>query len=458
MIHRFRALTLAGLAMLAAWPLPSVQAQGLRPSSQPGISLSPGQARPSGPRQADFIVAVVNSEPITNNEVRARVARVAQQMTQQGANAMPSDAELTRQVLERLVLEKAQLQAARETGIKVEDAAVDLAEQNVARQNQIDVPELRRRLVQDGLTLVQFREELRSQLIVSRLREREVDGRVKVSDQDIDTYQREQQAGGQPSPQEINLAMLLVAVPENASADRVRELQAKAQGILDRAKAGEDFSALVRQYTDGPDQKGGGVLGMRNAERYPQLFVDGVRDLPVNGLSPLLRSAAGFHILKLLDKRQGGVPAAVPQTHARHILLRPTPQLSEAAARDKLLDFKKRIEAGTADFATLARENSQDGSAKEGGDLGWANPGQFVPEFEEVLDSLKPGQVSDPVVSRFGMHLIQLLETRERALSPREQREVVRNIVREKKLDEAYANWAQELRARAYVEYREPPQ
>jgi len=454
MTHRILALTLAGLATLAAWP---VQAQGLRPSVPSGISLAPGMARPSGPRQADFIVAVVNSEPITNNEVRARVARVSQQMAQQGS-AMPSEAEISRQVVERMVVEKAQLQAAREAGIKVEDTAVDLAEQNVARQNQVDVPELRKRLAREGLPLAQFREELRNQLIVSRLREREVDSRVKVTDQDVDAYLRDQQTGTQQAPQEINLAMLLIAVPENATPERVKELQTKAQGLLDRAKAGEDFAALVRQNSDGPDKAGGGTLGMRPEDRYPQLFVDGARDVPVGGLSPLLRSAAGFHILKVLDKRQAGVPASVPQTHARHILLRPSPQLSEAAARDRLLDYKKRVESGLADFASLARDNSQDGSAKEGGDLGWANPGQFVPEFEEVLESLQPGQISEPVVSRFGMHLIQLIERRDRALTPREQREVVRNILREKKLEEAYSNWAQEMRARAYVEYREPPQ
>ena len=454
MTNRFFALTLAAVATMAALP---AHAQGLRAAPPSGISLAPGMARPAGPRQADYIVAVVNSEPITNNEVRARVARIAQQMAQPGS-AMPSEAELTRQVLERLILEKAQLQAAKESGIKVEDTAVDLAEQNVARQNQIDVPELRRRLAKDGLAQSQFREELRNQLIVTRLREREVDGRVKVSDQEVEAYQREQQTGGAAVAQEINLGMVLVAVPENATPERVAELQAKAQGILNRAKAGEDFAGLVRQFTDGPDKNGGGVLGMRNADRYPQVFVDAVNGVAVGGIAPLLRSPAGFHILKLIDKREGGVPLAVPQNHARHILLRPSAQLGEAAARDKLLDFKKRVEAGQADFATLARENSQDGSAKEGGDLGWANPGQFVPEFEEVLESLKPGEISAPIVSRFGMHLIQLIERRELPLTPREQREVVRNIVREKKLDEAFATWAQEMRARAYVEFREPPQ
>lgn len=465
MINRFFALTLAGLATLAAWPL---QAQGLRPTPStqlgpaPQQSLTPpapapGRTRADAARPADFIVAVVNSEPITNNEVRTRLGRLVAQMSQQGS-AMPDNAELTRQVLDRLILEKAQLQVARETGVKADDAAVDLAEQNVARQNQIDVTELRRRLAVDGLPLKQFREELRNQILLQRLRERELDSRVKISDLEIDQFQRDQNTvGAAQGPQEINLAMLLVAVPENATPERVKALQAKAQAALDRANAGGDFTALVREYTDGPDRDGGGVLGMRAAERYPQLFVDGIQGVPVGGLSPLLRSAAGFHILKLLDKRQNGIPTSIAQTHARHILLRPSAQLTEAAAKAKLADFKNRIEAGQADFATLAKENSQDGSAAQGGDLGWANPGQFVPEFDEALDALKPGQISEPIVSRFGLHLIQLLERRELPLTPREQREIVRNMLREKKLDESYATWLQELRARAYVEMREPP-
>ncbi len=457
MNHRFFQLAASSLIVLAAWP---ALAQGLRPSGQAGNAFGSINAAPPGQeaaRQADFIVAVVNSEPITNNEVRARLARLSQQLAQQGG-PQPSPAELTQQVLERLILEKAQLQIARENGVKVDDAAVDTAEQAVARQNQIDVPELRRRVAREGLPVARFREELRNQMMLTRLRERELDSRVKITDADVDQYLRQQQNEAQKAPEGLNLAMLLVAVPEGASADQVKTLQTKADALLVRAKGGADFSALVREASDAPDRTSGGVLGMRTADRYPQLFVDGVRDVKVGGYSAVLRSPAGFHILKVLDKQQSGMPTAVPQNHARHILLRPSAELTEAAAIERLNGFKRRIEAGQAEFANLAREYSQDGSASEGGDLGWSSPGQFVPEFEEVLDAMKIGQISNPVVSRYGVHLIQLLEQRELKLTPKEQREMVRNALREKKLDESYSTWLDEVRARAYVEMREPPQ
>lgn len=457
MNHRFFQLAASSLIVLAAWP---ALAQGLRPSGQAGSafgSVSAASPAPVVARQADFIVAIVNSEPITNNEVRTRLARLSQQLAQQGG-PQPSTAELTQQVLERLILEKAQLQIARENGIKVDEAAVDQAEQSVAAQNQIDVAELRRRVAREGLPVTRFREELRNQMILTRLRERELDSRVKVTDADVEQYLRQQQNETQKTPEGLNLAMLLVAVPEGAAPDQVKTLQAKADALLVRAKGGADFAALVREASDAPDRTSGGVLGLRSADRYPQLFVDGVRDVKIGGYSAVLRSAAGFHILKVLDKQQSGMPTAVPQNHARHILLRPNAELTEAAAVERLAGFKRRIEAGQVEFANIAREYSEDGSASQGGDLGWSSPGQFVPEFEEVLNTLKVGQVSNPVVSRYGVHLIQLLEQRELKLTPKEQREMVRSALREKKLDESYANWVDEVRARAYVEMRESPQ
>jgi peptidyl-prolyl cis-trans isomerase SurA len=400
----------------------------------------------------------VNSEPITNNEVRARVGRVLQQMSQQGEAATVSP-ELVRQVLERLVVEKAQLQMARESGLKVDEAAVDTAEENVARQNQLGVPELRRRLVQDGMVPSQFREELRNQLLITRLRDRELDARQRVSDADVDQYLRDQQANESASVLELNLGMVLVEVPENATPEQIATLQAKAEKVRARALAGEDFAALAREMSDAPDHvKNGGVLGLRSADRYPELFLNATQGLDMGAITPVLRSGAGFHVLKVLDKRQGGVATAVVQQHARHILLRTGPRLTETAALERLNDFKRRVQNKQADFAQLAKENSADGSAAQGGDLGWASPGQFVPEFEEVLNSLAPGQIAAPFVSRFGVHLVQLLERRTTTLTPREQREMVRGVVREKKLDEAYARWIDELRSRAYVEYREAPQ
>jgi peptidyl-prolyl cis-trans isomerase SurA len=255
------------------------------------------------------------------------------------------------------------------------------------------------------------------------------------------------------------VAQLLVAVPDSASAAEVQVLEGKARKALERARAGEDFATLVRELSDASDRNNGGELGLKPADRYPPLFLESVSSLAVGSISDLVRSGAGFHILKLLERRTAGMPPmSVTQTHGRHILFKPSIKLSEVAAREKLLDFKKRIESGQADFATLARENSDDASAEDGGDLGWAYPGQFVPEFEEVMDRLRPGQISEPLISRFGVHLIQVLERRATTLNEQQQREMVRGMLREKKFNEAYPIWVQDVRARAYVELREAPQ
>jgi peptidyl-prolyl cis-trans isomerase SurA len=448
------ALGLACAALAMALP---AAAQGLRVPSAPAAPVAP-RAADAGPRAADYIVAVVNSEPITNNEVRYRMVRLAKQMQQQGQPLPPAN-EFARQVLERLISEKAQLQLAQENGIRVEDGTVDLAEQGVARQNQVSLAELRRRMVADGMTVAQFRADLRNQLILTRLRERELESKVKVTDLEVDQFIREQQASHDLSAIELNLAHILVAVPENANVSQVAALQARAQRVLARARAGEDFSSLAREFSDAPDARtSGGLVGLRTADRYPPLFVEAVEALPIGGISDLVRSGAGFHVIKVVEKKQPGLAGiSVTQTHARHILLRPTPQLSESAAIAKLEDLRKRVESGQADFAQLAREFSQDASGPNGGDLGWSSPGMYVPEFEEALNSLAPRQVSQPVVSRFGVHLIQVLERRQAKLSEREQREVARNALREKKLEEEYVQWAQEVRGRAYVEMREPP-
>jgi peptidyl-prolyl cis-trans isomerase SurA len=396
--------------------------------------------------------------PITNSEVRTKLIRTEQQLRQQGA-ALPPRNELVPQLLERMISDKAQLQMARASGVRVDDNAVDAAVQGVAGQNQITVDELRRRLKADGIEYNQFRSELRDELLVSRLRQREVESRVTVTEQDIDQFLRDQEGSTAPSSLALNLAEILVAVPENAKPEQVAALQAKAQQVLDRARSGADFAALANEFSASPTRSNGGQMGLRTADRYPPLFVEATQSLRAGGLAGPVRSGAGFHILKVIEKRQAGMPdAVITQTHARHILLRLTPQLNEAAAVEKLAGFKKRILAGQADFAALARESSDDASAKEGGDLGWANPGMFVPEFEKVMNSLAVHQISDPLVSRFGVHLVQVLERRETQLSAREQREIARNLLREKKQNEAYVLWAQEIRGRAYVEYREPPQ
>ena len=436
--RRTSASFLTAVALAAAcWAVVPAQAQGARPS--------------------DFIVAVVNSEPITNLEVQRRTARLAQQLRQQGGR-QPTQAELARQALETLVVERTQLQQAREMGLKVDEAAINLAEQNVARQNQLEVPELRRRLERDGLTLAQFRNDIRDQILMSRLRERELDSRVRVSEAEVEQYLREQADTAPAAPTEINLGQVLVTVPENATPQQVAERLARAQDVEKRARAGEDFAGLARSFSDATDAATGGERGLRSPDRYPELFLQATAQLPVGGITAPVRSGAGFHILKVIDKRQPGAVQTITQQHARHILLRVDAQQTETHARERLAGMKRRIEAGQADFAALAQASSQDGSAAQGGDLGWSNPGQFVPEFEEVLEALRPGEISEPIVSRFGVHLIQLLERRQYALNPREQREVARHLVRERKMDEAYRSWLQELRGRAYVELREAPQ
>ena len=401
---------------------------------------------------ADFIVAVVNSTPITNVELQLRLLRVQQQLSRQG-NVPPRN-QLLREVLERLILERAQLQLARELGVTPDDAAVEQAVDNVALQNQVSLEELKRRLSADGVDYARFRADVRDELTLVRLREREVDSRVKVSEQDIDQFFRDRQAQAGAEPERIQLAQILVAVPESATADQVRALQAKAQRALDRVRAGEPFAGVAAEVSDAADRAAGGDLGLRPVDRLPSLFVDAVRDLKDGALAGPLRSGAGFHVLQLVKRSRDAAALTVIQTRARHILFKSGPKFNEAEATAKLLDFKRLIVAGQADFAALARDNSEDGSAKDGGDLGWTSTGMFVPEFEQVMNQLAPGQIADPLVSRFGVHLLQVMARREAPLSEREQRELARNLVREKKIEEAFILWQQEVRGRAYVEFR----
>ncbi|MBU3737470.1 MAG: molecular chaperone SurA [Rhodoferax sp.] len=449
-IRRYLALGLG----LCAGTLALAQ-EGLRLTATPTLNLP---APPVGSlRQADYIVAIVNSEPITHQELQTEVQRQLQQIAQQ-RQPRPDVASLQKQVLERLIQERVQLQWAREIGVRVDEKSLEQAEQMVARQNQIDLPELHRRLVADGISLERFRSQLREQLTLNRLRERELEPRLKVSELEIDQYLQEQSTLVDPASRLLQLAQILVAVPDEASDAQVATLKARADGLLARARAGEDFTALAREASDAQDRAAGGQLGLRPVGRYPQLFVDATAAVPVGQLAPVIRSGAGFHILKVLERRDPGLPdATVAQTRVRHILLRPGPQLSEAAAVEQLADFRRRILAGQADFAALARAHSQDGSAAQGGDLGWSTPGLFVPEFEQAMEALAPGQLGEPFTSRFGVHLIEVQERRSVAATQREQREAVRAQLRERKLAQAYPVWAQDLRGRAYVELREAP-
>jgi peptidyl-prolyl cis-trans isomerase SurA len=408
---------------------------------------------------ADFIVAVVNSEPVTNSEVQSKRKRLLQELSARGA-AMPTAQQLTQQALDMLINEKAQLQLAQEQGIKIEDDQLDQAEANVAASNQLSREAFLQRLSQEGLTPQAYRQQLRNQLTLARLREREVDARIRVSDQDIEQFLQEQgQAQAQAAAPDLNLAMILIAVPENSSPSELKALEDKATDIARRARAGEDFAQLAKAHSQAMDRgANGGVMGLRPADRYPELFVEAVQGVALQGIAGPVRSGAGFHVLKLLERRQVSGAMTVMQTRARHILLRPTAQLSRDQAVQRLQDVRRQILAGQTSFARAAQQISQDGSAAQGGDLGWANPGQFVPEFEQVMARLQAGQISDPLVSRFGVHILEVMERRQMAVPEKEQRDMARAALREKRLDETYERWVEEVRGRAYVEMREAPQ
>jgi peptidyl-prolyl cis-trans isomerase SurA len=403
----------------------------------------------------DFIVAVVDSQPITNHEVNVRAKLMLQQLNEQ-QKSVASPKEILKTSLEKLITEKALLQHAKEVGISVEDEAVSTAEQRMAAQNQTSVEALHKKVVAEGKSIASFRLGLKEQITLQRLSERNVPGRIKVSEIELDQAVRQRQNASIDTNPDIELGHVLIAVPERASEPEIAALQTKAESVLASLKRGDDLARVAKEFSNGAERDKGGLMGVRPANRYPTLFVDATKILNV-GDATLVRSGAGFHVLKLVSKRASNI-VTVTQTHPRHILLRPGGQLSQTTARAQLAEYKRQIEAGKADFAKLAREHSQDASGPDSGDLGWVSPGMFVPEFEEVMNKLQIGQMADPLVSRFGVHLIQVLERREAPISERELRDMARNNLREKKFDETYQLWAQEVRGRAYVEYRDTPQ
>jgi peptidyl-prolyl cis-trans isomerase SurA len=405
----------------------------------------------------DYIVALVNSEPITHLELVQEVKRVSQQAAQQG-KALPGAADLRSLVLERMVNDRVQLQLAHDTGIRIDTSAIERAEQTVAEQNSVNVAGLYERLAKDGVTKDAFRKGLQDQLTLERLHERDVEASIRVSDVDVDRAIQEQLATNpDPLSFDINLAQILVALPEKATPEQVATVYQQTQKVLGRLRAGESFEHLVEQVS-AASRSNGGQLGLRRADRYPALFVQATQNLKVGEVSDIVRSDAGFHILKVVGKNAPTqLMQTVVQSRARHILLRTGPQLSQSAALAKLTEVRQQITSGKLDFAQAARNFSQDVTAQQGGELGWVSPGIFVPEFEEVMNTLKEGEISQPTVSRFGVHLIQLEQRRRAELSPQQVREAVRSQLRRARYDDAYRTWAQDVRGRAYLEFREPP-
>jgi peptidyl-prolyl cis-trans isomerase SurA len=406
-------------------------------------------------RTADYIVAIVNTELVTAAELELRIARLRDDASRNNST-LPTGAELRQRVLDLLIEERVQITHARDTGQRVDEAELERAVGNVALQNQLSPAQLRDKLKQEGIDYTRFRTNIRDQLLTERVREREVQARIRISDAELDAFADKRRAAAGASD-EYNIAQILVIVPDGASAAQAAERRARADAALARVKAGENFETVARAVSEDANKAAGGVIGLRPADRLPDVFMDVVRPLKSGEVAPaLLRTGAGFHVLKLVERRDAG-GLAIQQTRARHILLRPSPQLPQDAALRRLAEFKRQIVAGTKTFEQLARENSEDGSAAQGGDLGWASPGGFVPEFEDTMNAMTLNGISEPIVSRFGVHLIQVVGRRQATLEPKQLRDQARTALREQKFEEAYAEWIQELRARAYVELREPP-
>jgi len=399
----------------------------------------------------DRIVAVVNKEVITYSELNEAVGMAERQMRRQGTPS-PERAVLERQMLERLILDKAQLQLARETGIRIDELQLDRAVERVAQTNNMTLADFRRALEADGIVFDSWRNDVRTQMMMARLREREVENRVQVSDSEVDLFLDQQKA--HPDGAEYNLAHILVRIPEQASPERIRQARERAEQALAEAKGGAPFARVAASFSDAPDALQGGALGWRSHDRLPELFAEVLSQMKPGDVNGPLRSPAGFHIVQLVDLRGAGTQAPVLQTRIRHILIRTSETVSESEARRKLLDLRERVVTGGADFGELARVHSDDGTAARGGELDWIYAGDTVPEFEHAFEELKVGEVSQPVRTPFGYHLIQVLERRSSDVSPERRRLQARQALRERKADEAYQEWLRQLRDSTYVELR----
>jgi peptidyl-prolyl cis-trans isomerase SurA len=399
----------------------------------------------------DRIVAVVNDDVVTETQLRARLAEARLQLASEKI-AAPAEAVLQRQVLERLVLEQIQLQLAERAGLRVADTEVERALEGVARRNKLTPAELLQQLKREGYDTESYRAQLRNQLLVDQLVDREVRNRVSVSDAEISRVLDDQE-GRAAVNVEYQLSHIFLAVPESASASAIQEAKSRAETILAELRKGADFAQLAAANSQASDALQGGSLGWRKAGQLPELFLAALKTMREGGVSEVLRSPSGFHVIKLHDKRGDATSEPVTQTRARHILIKPSEILSQDEARQKLLQLRTRIENGE-DFATLARAHSEDtGSAAGGGDLGWATPGLFVPQFQRAVDALKPGELSQPVQTPFGWHLIQVIERRNQDMSQERLRAQARAQLAARKADERYQQWLRQLRDEAFVEY-----
>ena len=454
-----RAFSLAA-ALLCALTSGQVLAQAKAPAATaaPAAKAGGGFLPPASAnaKVVDSIHVVVNDEVITKNEVVNRVAQIAQNLKARGAQ-LPDQATLERQVVESMIVERAQLQLAKEMGVRVDDRTLDATIGRIAEGQKMSVQELRNQMEKEGLPYSQFREDIRNEIMMQRLREHEVDSKIQISEAEVDTYLAASKAAAAEKV-EMELSQILVRVPENASPEQIAARRARAEEVMRQLRTGADFAKTAATYSDAPDALKGGDIGWRDPDRLPPVFAGELRKLQPGQVTQIIKTNVGFHILKMSNKRslaESNDKAVVQQTHARHILIKPTPTMTEGEVKRKLLELKEKMANNAGTFEELARLHSQDGSASKGGDLGWLDPGDTVPEFENAMNNLKPGEVSDVIQSPFGFHLIQVIERKSQDVTQQKERNQARNVIRERKMQEAMEDWLRQVRDRAYVEFRE---
>jgi peptidyl-prolyl cis-trans isomerase SurA len=456
--------------LLCALAAGDVLAQGpaAKPGEKPAAPAAPA-AKPAAPKSTGFlppassnahvidsVYVIVNDEVITKREVDQRVAEISAR-AKAAHSALPDEDTLRHQVVEAMITERAQLQLAKEMGVRVDDTQVDRAIGRIAESQKMSVQDYRNAVEKEGMPFGQFREQIRNEIMMQRLIEHEVDSKIQVTDAEVDTYLAAQKAAAADRV-EMNLAQILVGLPENPSPEQIAARKARADEVERQLRTGADFTKMAATYSDAPDALKGGEVGWRDPERLPPVFADALRKLKPGQSTPVIRTNVGFHILKLVDQRrldskQPG-QEVVQQTHVRHILLKITPTQNEDEARKKLTEIKAKIDSKQATFEDMARQYSNDSSASKGGDLGWLYPGDIVPEFENVMNGLKPGEVSGVVKTPFGLHLIEVVERKSEDMSKDKERAEARQTLTDRKRDEALQDWSRQVRDRAYVEFR----
>jgi peptidyl-prolyl cis-trans isomerase SurA len=398
----------------------------------------------------DRIVAIVDQVVITENELADRIKTVTAQLEKQGTE-LPPPAVLEKQILERMITDSLQLQFASQTGLRVDDNQLDKTIERIANQNKMDIPTFKKALLEDGIQYRKFREDIRNEITLARLREREVDNRINITESEIDSFIAMQAASN--SSDEFEISHILVRAPEDTAPEDLKKLRAKAEEALTQLQAGKDFAKISASFSDAPNALEGGSLGWKNGSQIPALFFEALKPLKAGEVSGVLRSPNGFHILKVTNRRGGTSPLVVGQTHVRHILIKFSEVVSEKDAMTRMISIKERLDNGEK-FEDLARQYSDDGSAKSGGDLGWVNPGDTVPEFEKTMNALAPGEISNIIKTQFGLHILQVIDRRNQDMSKEAARIKARQEIRARKSDEAFQDWVRELRDRAFVELR----